>query len=95
MNEVSFPDILNVEFCELWHERIRHVNFGSMWKMVNLNLIPKAKLNPTPKCEVYFQAKCVKNPFQSISRNVAPLDHGLKSLYRFRYWLMSFKYYYR
>jgi len=74
MNEVSFSTVLNVESCELWHGRLGHVNFESIRKMVNLNLTPKAKLDPTFKCEVFVQAKHVRKLFSLINRNSDPLE---------------------
>lgn len=33
----------NIESLGLWHERLDHVNFETVMKMVNLNMIPKSK----------------------------------------------------
>ena len=36
-----------VESCELWHSRLGHVNYRSMYKMKNLVLLPKFDINKT------------------------------------------------
>ena len=36
-----------VESCELWHSRLGHVNYRSMYKMTNLVLLPKIDINKT------------------------------------------------
>ena len=32
-----------VEFCNIWHERLGHVNYKSIQRLMNLNIIPKCK----------------------------------------------------
>ena len=41
-----------VESCELWHSRLGHVNYRSMYKMESLGLLPKFDINKTHKCEI-------------------------------------------
>ena len=40
-----------VDSCDIWHDRLRHVNFSYMKKMVELSLIPKLSLENHGKCE--------------------------------------------
>ena len=51
-----------------------HVNFNSIKKMINLNLIPKSSFDTTSKCEICVQDKYVRTPFHSITRNSDPLE---------------------
>ena len=59
MNEKSFAYV--VESSLIWHERLGHVNYKSIGRLMNMNLIPKCKLNKD-KCEVCVQAKLTKTP---------------------------------
>ena len=40
-----------VDSCDIWHGRLRHVNFSYINKMVDLSLIPKLSLDNLRKCE--------------------------------------------
>lgn len=46
-NKSPSSTILNVESCDVWHGRLGHVNFGTLRRMINLNLIPKSKIEPS------------------------------------------------
>jgi hypothetical protein len=37
--------IANVEFCDSQHDRIWHVNFNTIKRMIHLDLIPKSYIN--------------------------------------------------
>ena len=58
-----------VESCELWHFRLGHVNYRSMYKMTNLGLLPKFGVNKTHKCEICVESKFARKPFKSIERS--------------------------
>ena len=73
-NEISIPVALNIESCDIWHGRLGHVNFNSIKKMINLNLIPKSSFDSTSKCEICVQDKPIRTPFHSITRNFEPLE---------------------
>jgi len=51
-NKISIPVALNIESFDIWHGRVGHVNFNSIKKMINLNLIPKSSFDSTSKCEI-------------------------------------------
>ena len=44
-----------VDSSHLWHSRLRHVNYGSLCTLVNLECLPKFNLDPNHKCEVCFE----------------------------------------
>jgi len=73
-NKISIPVTLNIESFDIWHGRLGHVNFNSIKKMINLNLIPKSSFDSTYKCEICIQGKHVRTPFHSITRNSEPLE---------------------
>ena len=63
-----------VESCELWHSRLGHVNYHSMYKMANLGLLPKFDINETQKCEICVESKFARKPFKSIERSSELLE---------------------
>ena len=63
-----------VESCELWHFRLGHVNYRSMYKMTNLGLLPKFGVNKTHKCEICVESKFARKPFKSIERSSELLE---------------------
>jgi hypothetical protein len=52
VNHVSQDNETNV-----WHLRLCHINFGSMTRLVGLNLIPKFDLVKGSKCHVCVESK--------------------------------------
>ena len=60
---------LNVESCDIWHRRLGHVNFGTIRRLINLDLIPKSKVELGSKCQICVQTKLPKKPFQHINPN--------------------------
>ena len=63
-----------LEFCEVWHHRLGHVNYGSMKRLINMDLIPKIRFEPNHKCQVCVEAKQTRTSFQSVQRDTKPLD---------------------
>ena len=57
-NEIYISFALNIESCDIWHGRLGHVNFNSIKKMINLNLIPKSSSDSTSKREMYSRQTC-------------------------------------
>ena len=51
-NEISTPVALNIESCDISHGRLGHVNFNSIKKMINLNLILKFSFDTSSRCEI-------------------------------------------
>ncbi|CDY56387.1 BnaCnng30200D [Brassica napus] len=66
------PNAYLVEPFKVWHERLGHVNYKYVQRLINLNLIPKCKLSKE-KCEVCVQAKLTKTPFPHVERTTEPL----------------------
>ena len=61
--------IMNIESSSIWHGRLGHVNYNSIKKLMNLNLIPKDNLKNNQKCSVCVEAKLPRQPFKSINRD--------------------------
>lgn len=57
---------LNVESCDTWYGRLGHINLDTIRRMMNLNLIPKSKIDHKSKYEVCVQAKQTHKPFKPV-----------------------------
>ena len=58
----------------MWHSRLRHVNYCSLQRMVNLGLLPNFSVDKRYKCEVYVESKFMRKSFPSMERNSELLD---------------------
>jgi hypothetical protein len=58
-----------LESSNVWHGRLGYVNFGTLYRLVNLNLLPKFQINTNHKCETCVEAKLTRTPFHSIERS--------------------------
>ncbi|KZV28460.1 hypothetical protein F511_03263 [Dorcoceras hygrometricum] len=63
-----------IEISNLWHERLGHVNFNTLQRLANLNVLPAFKRNPQEKCEICVETKLAKAPFHSVTRSTKPLE---------------------
>jgi len=57
----------------LWHNRLCHINFKSISRMMSLDLIPKHDTRGV-KCEICIQAKQTRKPFKSVERDSSVLE---------------------
>ena len=57
-----------LEFCDIWHGRLRHVNFSYIKKMADLSLIPQLPLDNLRKCESCIESKTTKKSCKSVER---------------------------
>ena len=73
VHEVS-PNVFNVESCNVWHGRLEHISLKKIKRMMDLNFIPKSKLDFKHKCEVCVQAKQTRKPHKSVERNTHLLE---------------------
>ena len=62
-----------LESNNLWHARLGHVNYKSLQKMINMEILPKFECNKS-KCQVCVESKFAKHPYNSVERNSEPLD---------------------
>ncbi|KAL4035835.1 hypothetical protein IC575_004542 [Cucumis melo] len=58
----------------VWHGRLGHVNFNSLRRLINMNLIPKFTFDTSHRCEVCVESKMTKAPFHSTKRMTKPLE---------------------
>ena len=63
-----------LESSNVWHGRLGHVNFGTLHRLVNLNLLPKFQIDANYKCKTCVETKLTRKPFHSIERSSDPLE---------------------
>lgn len=68
------PSINYVESSDLWHQRLGHLNFGTLENMINLELIPNYVIENKSKCQVFVTTKQTRNPFHNVARDLKVLD---------------------
>lgn len=68
INKVNSPAYL-IESSSISHGRLGHVNYGTIHRLVNMDLLPKFHIDANHKCETCVEAKLTKAPFQSIERS--------------------------
>ena len=73
MNKAS-PVTYMFESSNLWHGRLRHVNYDTLHRLINLNHTPTFQINSKHKCENCVEAKLTRSSFQSVEKNTKPLD---------------------
>ncbi|CAL9001610.1 unnamed protein product [Prunus brigantina] len=67
-NTVSLTYIL--ESPNIWHGKLGHVNYGTIRRLVNMNLLPKFNIDTSKKCETCVEAKLTRTSFHSIERSI-------------------------
>ena len=66
MNNNKNTSIYIIDSFVLWHARLGHVNNRSIYRMVNLNLLPKFDVNIHNKCEICTESKFARQSFKSV-----------------------------
>ncbi|KAJ9561120.1 hypothetical protein OSB04_006280 [Centaurea solstitialis] len=74
MNKNASTSAYMLEFSNMWHGRLGHVNFNSIQRLSKLNCIPNCDFDSKYKCPVCVEAKLTRTSFQSIDRKTEPLD---------------------
>ena len=59
-NNNASTSVYIVESSNLWHDRLGHVNYGSIKRLVEMNLIPRMDLKEHGKCQICVEAKLTK-----------------------------------
>ncbi|KAF3633924.1 putative glucan endo-1,3-beta-glucosidase A-like [Capsicum annuum] len=62
-----------LESYDLWNEHLGHVNYETLRKLINLEVLPNFECNKS-KCQTCVESKYTKHPYKSIERNSNPLD---------------------
>ena len=68
MNKISTSTYI-LESSNLWHDKLGHVNYDTLCRLINLNHIPAFQIDAKHKCEGCVEAKPTKSSFQSVERH--------------------------
>nr|ABF98099.1 retrotransposon protein, putative, Ty1-copia subclass [Oryza sativa Japonica Group] len=61
--------------ANVWHSRLCHINFGLMFRLSSMCLIPKFSIVKGSKCHSCVQSKQPRKPHKAVEeRNLAPLE---------------------
>ena len=73
-NNKGASSVYMLESSNVWHGRLGHVNYYTLDRLINLNLLLKFKIDFNHKCEICVEAKMARASFKSIERSIEPLD---------------------
>ncbi|GJU47575.1 retrovirus-related pol polyprotein from transposon TNT 1-94 [Tanacetum coccineum] len=73
INKVNSSAYL-IESSNVWHGRLRHVNFNSMRRLIKFNSIPNFHIDSKNKCETCVEAKLTRSSFKSVKWKTEPFD---------------------
>lgn len=64
----STASVYLLDSNDLWHARMGHVNYHSLYRMMNLGLLPKNNLNniKKSKCEVCVESKYSRHSYKFV-----------------------------
>lgn len=63
-----------LESANIWHDKLGYVNFDTLRRVINLELIPKCNVDSSNKCEICVESKLTITPFHSVEISTTPLD---------------------
>ena len=52
-----------LEFSNLWHGRLRHFNYDTLRRLINLDHILASHIDSKQKCETCVEAKLIRSSF--------------------------------
>ncbi|KAJ9567517.1 hypothetical protein OSB04_003483 [Centaurea solstitialis] len=58
-----------IDLSHLWHSRLGHLNFRSLQRMMNLNMLPKISMSKMTKCETCVESKYTSHPHKSVEKS--------------------------
>ncbi|KAJ9565792.1 LOW QUALITY PROTEIN: hypothetical protein OSB04_001758 [Centaurea solstitialis] len=74
VNEINKYSAYLLESSYMWHGRFGHVNFDTLRRLINLEVIPKFHIDSKYKCQTCVETKLTRTSFQSIESSTNPLD---------------------
>ena len=74
INNKNTSSAYMLESSNVWHGRLGHVYYDTLPRLINMECLPKFKLDPNHKCEICVESKLTRTYFQSIERNSEPLE---------------------
>ena len=63
-NNKSTSSVYMLELSNVWHGKLGHANYYTLDRLINLNLLPKFKIDFNHKCEICVEAKMARVSFK-------------------------------
>ena len=63
-----------LKYYDMWHYRLSNVNYNSIQKLINHELLPSMVFKKNHKCRICVESKFSKPLFQTIKKISEPLD---------------------
>ena len=73
INNKNTSSVYMIESSNVWHGRLGHVSYDTLHRLINMECLPKFKLDPNHKCEICVESKLTRTSFQSIESSSEPL----------------------
>ena len=73
INNKNTSSTYMLESSNVWHGRLEHVNYDTLRRLINMECLPKFKIDPNHKCEICVESKLIRTSFHSIERSSEPL----------------------
>ena len=74
INKNNQSSVYLLESSNLWHGRLGHINYNTLRRLINLDHIPSFQIDSKHKCEICVETKLTRSSFQTIERNMEPLE---------------------
>ena len=84
INNKNTSSTYMLESPNVWHGKLGHVNYDTLRRLINIECLPKFKLDPNHKCEIYVESKPTRT-FQSIERSSEPLELIHSNIYDLKF----------
>ena len=73
-NNKGTSSIYMLESSNGWHGRLSRVNYHTLHRLINLNVLPKFEIDFDHKCETCVETKMARASFKSVEKSTEPLD---------------------
>ena len=74
INKNIKPSVYMLESSNLWHSRLRHVNYDTLHRLINLDHIPLFQIDSKHKCETCVEANIQDHHFKLLKETLNHLN---------------------
>ena len=85
INNKNTSSAYMLESSNMWYGRLGHVNYDTLHRLINMECLPKFKLDPNHKCEICVESKLTRTSLQSIERSSEPLELIHSNIYDLKF----------
>ena len=73
INKKNFLVVYVLKSSILWHDRLGHINYDSIRRLINLDHILTFQIDKNHKCKTCVEAKLTRSSFHSVERSTTLL----------------------